>query len=45
MNVRIDEHDAFKGLEDIAKFSGVGFEELPSGWDIIEEVVYLETAA
>ena len=44
MNVRIDEHDALKGLKDIAEFSGVGLEELPSGRDILKEVVHLKAA-
>ena len=44
VDVGIDEHDALKSLKDIAEFGGVGLEELPPGWDIIEEVVHLETA-
>ena len=44
MDVGIDEHDALESLEDIAEFGGVGLEELPSGWDIIKEVVHLKAA-
>ena len=45
VDVRIDQHDTLKGLEDIAEFGGVGLEELTPSRDIIEQIVHLETAA
>jgi hypothetical protein len=45
VNVGIDEHNALKGLKDIAEFRSVGLEELTTGRDIVEQIIHLETAA
>ena len=42
MDIRINQRDTLVGGEDIIQFGGVRLEELPTGRDIVEEVLHTE---